>query len=54
MNNPSHILVLFAALVMELAFYATLVIIHGGGGEFLQAAIVGTAVAIAAVAKPSA
>jgi len=49
-----HILVLFAALVIELAFYAVLVIVHGSGGEFMQAAIVGTAVAIAAVAKPSA
>ena len=49
-----HILVLFAALVIELAFYAVLVIVHGSGGEFMQAAIVGTAVAIAAVAKPAA
>lgn len=49
-----HILVLFAALVVELIFYAALVIVHGGGGEFLQAAIVGTAVAIAAIATPKA
>lgn len=47
-----HILILFAALVIELAFYAVLVIVHGSGPEFLQAAIVGSAVAIAAVASP--
>lgn len=51
MRDLDHILVMFAALVVELGFYAALVIIHGGGGEFLQAAIVGTAVALAALAK---
>jgi uncharacterized membrane protein (DUF485 family) len=50
-NNLDHTLVLLAALLVLLVFYGVLVIVTGDEPKFIQAAIVGTAVAIAAISK---
>jgi hypothetical protein len=49
-NNPDHILVLLAALIVTLSAYCLLVIVSGVNPKFLEAAAGGLTVGIAGFA----